>query len=411
MRKLIAVVGLVILLAACGGEEPLPTPIPAAPENEQVAEQATVAVEPTTVPPTNTPLPVPPTLEPVATAAPEVVEEPTAAPVEEETAPASVVLQTLADFGSDRNPLTGEVVADAGLLQQRPLAVKLSNSPPVYTRPQSGLNDADWIYEHTTEGNITRFTAIFYGKQPPQVGPIRSARLIDVELPAMYDAALIFSGASNGVLERLGSVDFWSRIVYAHEPGYFRTGEDKPFEHTFYAKPNELHQTLANKGQNVAPAFGTVNAFSSEPPAGGQPASEVRIDYDWTVLDWRWDGENGRYLRWADDEVHADGNTGEQVAVSNVVVISPVHVEDGTICEEIRDGACAHLSVQVQLWGSGAATVFRDGQRYDVTWQRVNRNDTLTFVDANGNPFPLQIGNSWVQVMPNWLANPMTVTP
>ena len=38
---------------------------------------------------------------------------------------------------------------------------------------------------------ITRFTAIFYGKLPSRVGPIRSARLIDLELPAMYDAALL----------------------------------------------------------------------------------------------------------------------------------------------------------------------------------------------------------------------------
>lgn len=404
MRKITLYICLLALLAACGGNETLPTPLPANNEALQPTAPPVVEADPTAIPPTNTPLPVPPTLEPVATSTPETGEE-------EPPAEEGILLQSPADFGTDRNPLTGEIVGDVNLLQQRPLAVKLSNSPPVYTRPQAGLNDADWVYEHTTEGAITRFTAIFYGKQPAQFGPIRSARLIDIELPAMYDAALIFSGASNGVLERLSGSDFWSRIVYAHEPGYFRTGENKPFEHTFYGNPVDLRQTLANKGQNVPPTFGTVNAFSSEAPAGGQPASAVQIDYNWTVLDWQWDAENGRYLRWADDEIHADGNTGEQVAVANVIIISPVHAEDGTICEEIRDGACAHLSVQVQLWGSGAATVLRDGQQYNVTWQRINRNDSLTFVDSNGSPFPLQIGNSWVQVVPNWLQNPVTVTP
>lgn len=339
-------------------------------------------------------------MAPVPTSTPVV-----AAPIE------GVVLQTLADFGTDRNPLTGELVEDKSLLQKRPLAIKLSNSPPIYTRPQSGLNDADWIYEHTTEGAITRFTAIFYGKLPPRVGPIRSARLIDLELPAMYDAALAFSGASNGVLSRLAQVDFQPRILYATEPGYYRTGEDKPFEHTLYGDPLQFHQDLATKGLDIAPTFTTVNAFSSVPPAAGQSASAVRVDYDWTVIDWRYDEASGEYLRWADDQIHADGNTGEQVAVSNVVIISPNHVEDGEICEEVRDGVCAHLSIQVQLWGSGAASVFRDGQQYNVTWQRQGRTDSLTFTDSAGNPFPLQIGNSWVQVVPNWLTNPVTVTP
>lgn len=399
MKKFILFLGLLLTLAACGGgdSEALPTPLPPTAEPVAVVGQPTTAVSPTE---TAAPPPAPPTMAPVLTSTPAAVATAT-----------GVLLQTLADFGTDRNPLTGELVADKSLLGKRPLAIKLSNSPPVYTRPQSGLNDADWIYEHTTEGAITRFTAIFYGKLPARVGPIRSARLIDLELPAMYDASLVFSGASNGVLGRLSRVDFQPRILYSNEPGYYRTGEDKPLEHTLYGDPLKFHEALAAKGLDVAPTFTTVNAFSSEPPTGGQPASAVRVDYDWTVIDWRYDEANGEYLRWADGEIHADGNSGEQVAVSNVVIISPNHVEDGEICEEVQNGVCAHLSIQVQLWGSGAASVFRDGQQYNVTWQRQGRTDSLTFTDSAGNPFPLQIGNSWVQVVPNWLTNPVTVTP
>jgi hypothetical protein len=320
-------------------------------------------------------------------------------------------LLTAADFGSDRNPLTGELVADPALLQRRPIAVKLANAPPAYTRPQSGLNDSDWVFEHTTEGQVTRFTVILYGKTPPKVGPIRSARLIDVELPAMYDAALAFSGASIGVNQRLNRSDFSARIIRSADQGYYRTGENIPYEHTLYGKPDGFWERLDEMGQNVPPTFNTTLAFSSLPPEGGSPASRVIVDYDWTLLDWRYDPEIGRYRRWADAEIHSDGNTGEQATAANVIVISPAHVEDANICEEIRDGVCRHLSMEIQIWGAGGATVFRDGQRYAVTWQRANRNDLLTFIDNEGNPFPLQIGNTWVQVVPNWLANPVEVTP
>jgi hypothetical protein len=65
--------------------------------------------------------------------------------------------------------------------------------------------------------------------------------------------------------------------------------------------------------------------------------------------------------------------------------------------------------VQIQLWGSGDAIVLRDGQRFDVVWHREGRNDMLTFTDQAGDPFPLKIGNSWVQVIPDWLNNPVTI--
>lgn len=393
MRKLLLFMLFVILTVACGREEAVPTPLPPTPEQAAVLATATNTAVPT-------PLPPPPTVAAIPTSTPAVIDDPG-----EEV----VVLRTAADFGDDRNPLTGELVDDPEMLQRRPLAVKISNSPPQFVRPQSGLNDADIVYEHTSEGNITRFTAIFYDTAPERIGPIRSARLIDVELPAMYDAALVFSGASVGVNRRLNRVDFQPRILYSSEPGYYRTGEDKPFEHTLYGDPNGFWQALDAKGLNTPPNFGTFNAFSSASPEGGEAVNGVIIDYQWEEVEWRYDAEDGRYYRWAGGQPHLDGNTNEQVHAANVVVIAPFHVEDGTICEEIRNDRCVALSVEIQLWGTGTGYLLRDGQKYDVTWRRENRNDVLTFTDANGEPFPLQIGNIWVQLVPTWYQDPVTL--
>ena len=394
----------VFLLVACNIEDPTSTPTQ--PPQTAVLSQATATtVELATTMP---PLPPPPTVPPIPTS----TQPPqTATPLPTNT-PEPILLLSEADFGTDRNPLTGELVADPAVLQRRPLAVKLSNSPATYTRPQSGLNQADLVFEHTTEGNITRFTAIFYGNTPARVGPIRSARLIDVELPVMYDAALFYSGSSVGVGNRLYSSDFRNRVFQETvEDGFYRSGEDKPWEHTLYGRPEAFWQALDRRQINTPPNFNTLMAFSDKPPTGGQPATQLTIDHDWTQIEWQYDPANGRYWRWSDSEIHRDGNTDEQVNAANVIVISPIHALDPEICEEIRNGVCAHLSVQVQLWGSGTGIVLRDGQQYQVTWQRINRQDMLTFLDSEGNPFPLKIGNSWVQVIPNWLDNPVSILP
>jgi len=392
---LLSTVTLLMLIIACGGQAAAtPTAVAPPPTLENTA-----VAPPTAAPATTATLPPPPTIAAAATNTPAATPEAT-----------GLNLLTAEDFGTERNPLTGELVDDPALLQRRPLAIKISNAPPGFVRPQSGLNSADWVFEHTSEGSITRFTLIVYGQDVDQVGPIRSARLIDVELPAMFDAALAFSGASSGVNQRLNSSDFTERIVRISDPGYYRTGEDKPFEHTLYGRPAVFRQGLDALGLNTPPNFNGLLTFTSEPPVGGSPASSVALDYQWETVEWRYDADDGRYYRWAAGEPHLDGNTGEQVSAANVVVIAPFHVEDATICEQVTNGVCTHLSVQIQLWGSGTGFILRDGQQFPVTWHRDGRNDLLTFTDPDGNPFPLQIGNTWVQLVPTWYVDPVAVT-
>ena len=404
-RLSLPLLAIILLTAACGGGSE-PGEIPPPPTSAMATAEAEVAATISPVPPTPTAaVTLPPAIiTPQATEAP---------PTPEVTPmPDTVVLAPEAAAFAGRNPLTGEEVADPESLNRRPITVKLSNAPADYTRPQAGLNDADIIFEHWTEGAVTRFTALFYGTVPPNVGPVRSARLIDLELPAMYDAMLAFSGASVGVNQRLNASDFSDRLLRAAEPGFYRTGDtSKAFEHTLYIRMDQLWQAVADKGLNTAPVFGTYNAFTEVAPEGGSPAGKIFIDYKTEKVEWVWDAEIGKFRRWMDFEEHVDANTEEQVTAANVIFLTPYHVNDANICEQINNGVCAALSIEIQLWGSGPAVVFRDGQRFDVTWHRDGRNDQLTFTDAAGNPFPLQIGNTWVQLVPGYLPNPLTVTP
>jgi len=404
-RLSLPLLAIILLTAACGGGSE-PGEIPPPPTSAMATAEAEVAA---------TISPVPPTPTAAATLPPAIITpQATQAPPTPEVTPTpdTVVLAAKAAAFAGRNPLTGEEVTDPESLNRRPIAVKLSNAPADYTRPQAGLNDADIIFEHWTEGAVTRFTALFYGTVPPNVGPIRSARLIDLELPAMYDAMLAFSGASVGVNQRLNASDFSDRLLRAAEPGFYRTGDtSKAFEHTLYIRMDQLWQAVADKGLNTAPVFGTYNAFSEVAPEGGSPASKIFIDYKTEKVEWVWDAEIGKFRRWMDFEEHVDANTEEQVTAANVIFLTPYHVNDANICEQINNGVCAALSIEIQLWGSGPAVVFRDGQRFDVTWHRDGRNDQLTFTDAAGNPFPLQVGNTWVQLVPGYLPNSLTVTP
>ncbi len=400
---------LVLLLAACGGEDAVPaspTVVVTAVAVDSAAATATSAPTATNPPAATATLPPPPTTAP-----------PTETPTPEATAtPAPVFLLTAADFGDSRNLLTGEVVTDTAVLQRRPIAIKVSNSPAEYTRPQFGLSQADLVFEHVTEGPITRFTGVFYSHTPPEVGPVRSARLIDVEIPAMYDAALAFSGASSGadgVYNRLAASDFRNRLLrdIAGEPGYFRTDEEeKPWEHRLHAVPPDLWTRLEGMGLNTPPNLPLLMTFTSEPPSVGAPATSVSLNYrDWTVVEWDYDAENGRYWRTADGEVAIDANNLEPISAANVVIVYAIHQQVLSICESQSGSVCNAHSTEIQIWGQGDATIIRDGQQFQTTWKREKRENMLTFYDAAGDPVPLQIGNTWFQVVPYHYINVVTI--
>jgi hypothetical protein len=157
---------------------------------------------------------------------------------------------------------------------------------------------------------------------------------------------------------------------------------------------------LENKEENRKPQFSTNLTFTSESPSGGQPVTAVNVEYrNFSKIDWVYEPDSGRFLRWADGEKHIDANTDEQISAANVIIILAPHSIDASSCEQQSGGTCLAYSVEIQLWGSGPAFLLRDGIQYEVTWRRANRSDMLTFIDADGLPVPLQIGNTWFQVI------------
>ncbi len=300
------------------------------------------------------------------------------------------------------NPLTGETVADVAVLAHRPLAIKVSNSSAV-VRPQSGLNNADLVFEHYAEGGITRFTAVFYGKGAELVGPIRSGRLIDLEIPKMYDAAFAYSGSSAPVRDLVRSSSFFDRVIspdFGHA-GFWRDYEignpDKPGWETLYTDTDTLRHQLQQRGLDRAPQFPANMAFNETPPPNGSAVSAITLQYLGTNVFWQYDAGSQRYLRWVDGEAHLDANSNQQLSFRNVIAVAANHVDTLILEDEVAGG---HYSIEIQLWGEGPVSIFRNGQRYDGRWRRSDASHMITFYDMDGNVIPLAPGNTFFQVVP-----------
>ncbi len=303
------------------------------------------------------------------------------------------------DYPEDVNPLTGKRVEDPAVLERRPLAVKIANTARV--RPQAGLNQADLVFEHYSEGGITRFTAIFYTHTPQRVGSIRSGRLIDLEIPIMYDAAFAYSGSSHEIKEMIWDSSFFSRIIspdFGHG-GFWRTDDEKN-PSTFrvdnlFTNTVDLRRILVERGEERRPEYESGMAFHPDPPTGGTAAQGIEVIYAGTGVFWEYRPGTGHYARWSDGQKHLDANSEEILSFKNIVVVKAPHIDT-----EIIEDTGGSPSIQIQIWGEGPAIIFRDGLRYDGLWRREHPQDMLTFYDQNGQILPLAPGNTFIELVP-----------
>lgn len=293
------------------------------------------------------------------------------------------------------NPLTGQ---GGGRPGQRPIIVCVNND--YAARPQPGLSQADVVYEYLMEGyGITRFSAIFYGEESAQIGPVRSARLINYYMGALYDAGLACSGASDQVRYSLKhEAPFPYMDIDLDDPSNTRysvsIGSD--YRTRLRTSTGGLRRWLADWGVEKAP---NVRSFTfGGAPGGGTTANNITIPYPagtGSQVAYQYDGGSGRYLRFMGGGAHTDGNTGGQLAVENVIVQIVGH-EATNIVED----SLGSTSIRLNLFGSGGAIVFRDGQAFAGSWRSDSRGDLPRFYDQNGAEVPLKPGKSWISVVP-----------
>ena len=395
------IIFVVVFFAGCTPSEASPTPAP-----------FSMSVTPAT----SVPVIDPPVVEqtetlPAATAVPQVIAStttprpPTVTPLPSATPAGQLGPDT---FPIDVNPLTGLQLSDPVVLEQRPVAIKISNFPDC-VRPQDGIARADIVFEHYAEGGTTRFTALYLSQGAAQIGSVRSARMIDLEIPAMYQAMFGFSGASGGVKLRLEESDFFERIISPDfEPGhpaFYR----KPIadivcelaEHTLFTGTDRLWTTTTERGLNErTEVLGT--AFNAAIPAGGQPALELIVRYTASFVYWNYNVDAGVYFRSNNGATHRDGLDGQPVSAANVIVLLANHLTTDIIEDFVgynrTTGEGGNYSVEIQIWGGGRALLFRDGQVFDINWSRWERNRPFVFTDSEGNLVPLKPGVTWYQL-------------
>ena len=287
-------------------------------------------------------------------------------------------------------PLTGV----AGEPAARPsLAVKIENT--AVARPQTGLEQADVVWETIVEFDVSRFIAVYHSQVPGEVGPIRSVRPMDPVILAPTHGLLAFSGGQPGILDLVAASGVQMISHDAGAPGMYRT-RDRAAPHNVYGTP-ETFWAQADAGHQAPPGEQFTFARSADRAAAvlaGTPAGTLAFRLSSASNpSWTWDAGTGTWLR-SEGTSPATARSGARLSAVNVVSITADHPNTGF-------GAQGGAPVPTYtLVGSGDGVVATGGKTIPVRWQKDAEDAPMRLFTADGKPADLAPGNTWVELVP-----------
>lgn len=289
-------------------------------------------------------------------------------------------------------PLTGLPAGD-DLVERPSLAVKVENTSAA--RPQSGLEQADVVWETIVEFQVSRFIAVYHSQVPETVGPIRSVRPMDPLVLAPTKGLLAFSGGQGGIvsLARQSGLQILSNDEGVD--GMYRSS-DRAAPHNVYGDMKTLWGQ-ADASHSASPGEQFLFARTADEAAavtGGTPASTLSFRLSSASNpSWAWDDATGTWLR-SEGSSPATARSGTRLSAVNVVSVVANHPNTAF---PAQGGARVPT---YDLVGQGEGTLATGGKTVAVTWKKEAQDAPLRLFLADGSDVLLAPGNTWVELVP-----------
>ncbi|MFN8167229.1 MAG: DUF3048 domain-containing protein [Candidatus Nanopelagicales bacterium] len=281
--------------------------------------------------------------------------------------------------GPDASPLSGR----PGGAGKPVLVVKLDNT--TFAQPHTGLTKADVVYVEEVEFGLTRLAAVFSSQLPKVVGPVRSARISDIDLLGQYGRpAFAYSGSQQRMHPLLAAASLYDVSGDKGAKGWFRESGRRP-PWNFMGRPKLLLERAPKASTSKDIGF----VFDYATPDGGTPVKKVTARYPDSQAQFVWNPSAKAFDVRLNKRPARATEGGTQKATT--VVIQYVKQYDSGFGDKYGGRTPKEETI-----GTGKGLVLRDGQSWPVTWTRNSRTEGTLFVGEDGQVVPFQPGQVWV---------------
>ena len=268
------------------------------------------------------------------------------------------------------------------------LVVKIDDTNAAH--PQIGVESADVVYVEQVEAGLTRLAAVYTSKLPPLIGPIRSARISDIELLAQFGrVGFAYSGAQSKMRPVIAAANLENLSAERNPPSIYGKDPNRPGPVDMILKPDLLlERANANPKIRIETATASVFPFG-DAPKGETNTAIAKVKWPSAKYELRWDSVSKKWLIYFNEKPNVAAN-GEQLyadtAIIQIVSITPSIYGD-------KFGEVTPFS---KTTGSGKAVMLRDGFSYQINWQRNLETDVTTWISEDGGVANFKPGRTWI---------------
>jgi len=267
------------------------------------------------------------------------------------------------------------------------LAVKIDDTS--LARPQIGLASADLVYIEQVEGGLTRLAAIFSSEIPQNIGPVRSARISDIDILAQFGKiTFAYSGAQRLMLSVISEANLWDYGAQHSSPKIFTRDALRRAPYNMVLRGDLLVAKVASDGRAVAISKSPGWKFGNA-PTGGVAIDSAKLHWPASSYEVTWSKNQSRWL-FSNSGIADFDDNGDQLGSTTFVV------QNVSITNSIYRGKFGTYTPFSQTVGSGTGYVLRDGKSFKANWNRPSLESGTTWTLSDGTEISFAPGSVWV---------------
>jgi len=270
------------------------------------------------------------------------------------------------------------------------LAVKIDDTPPAH--PQINLDKADVVYIEQVEGGLSRIAAIFSNPKnlPELVGPVRSARISDLDILAQYGrVGFAFSGAQRLFYPKIDAANLENLSADREPASIYSRDETRQAPTNLILHPRALLTKAIDSEKKLLSLPKDPGWKFGPSPAGGKAIVSASFKWPASKYSATWSASEKRWLLSYDGapDLGADGRQlGSPTLIIQKVSITPSIYHD-------KVGGVTPFS---QTVGSGTAYLLRDGRAIPIFWNRSTAETPTTWTLKDGKSANFATGQIWI---------------
>ena len=268
------------------------------------------------------------------------------------------------------------------------LAVKIDDTRDAH--PQIGIEAADLVYVEQVESGLTRLLALYTSEYPEFIGPIRSARISDIDLLAQYGkVAFAYSGSQSKMRPVLSAANLNILSAERNPPSIFARDESRVSPVNMILYIQKLFDRATNKLKMNLISLPSSPWLFGDLPKTAAPVVSAKINWPNAKYEIIWNEASKCWNLKQNGEIEQT-NFGVNICIQNAI-IQKVKIEPSIYGDKF--GGITPFS---QTVGSGKAVLLRDGKYLNLNWQRDDATQFTNWLDEQGERMRITPGKTWV---------------